>query len=374
VILELLRFFPGTTLENLFQYLTFRAALAAVVSFLVAILAGPRLIAWLRARRIGEQTGKTDSAKLAELHKEKAGTPTMGGVLIMLSLFVAVGAFGDWRNRYVALAMAGTLALTAVGFLDDWIKLNRIKESGLKARSKLALQIAVCIALSYSIFWVTAHEPGMQGESPFLLRLPFLKDSFLDLSFWGGAPYVLFAAVVMISCSNAVNLTDGLDGLATGCSVMATLAMTILVYVTSRFDYAKYLLLPHVPGAAELTIVGSALAGACLGFLWFNAHPAEVFMGDTGSLPIGGLLGFLAVVSRSELILPIIGGVFVMEALSVILQVGSFKLRGGKRIFRIAPLHHHFQFGGWHEVKVVTRFWIVGAICAIVGLATLKVR
>lgn len=371
MILELLRFFPGTSLENLFQYLTFRAALAAVVSFLVAILLGPQVIGWLRARKIGEHTGKTDSQKLAELHAGKAGTPTMGGVLIILALFVAVGLVGQWRNRYVVLAMGGTLALTCVGFLDDWIKLNRIKQSGLSARGKLALQILVCAALSFSIFRITPLQPG--DASPYLLRLPFLKDQWLDLSFWGGAPYVLFASLVMVGCSNAVNLTDGLDGLATGCAVMATLAMTVLVYVTSRFDYAQYLLLPHVPQAAELTIVGSALAGACLGFLWFNAHPAEVFMGDTGSLPIGGLLGFLAVVSRSELVLPIIGGVFVVEALSVILQVGSFKLRG-KRIFRIAPLHHHFQFGGWHEVKVVTRFWIVGAICAIVGLATLKVR
>lgn len=370
MILELLRFFPGTSLENLFQYLTFRAALAAVVSFLVAIAAGPSVIGWLRARKIGEQTGKTDSQKLAELHAGKAGTPTMGGVLIILSLFVAVGLFGDWRNSYVVLAMCGTLALTGVGFLDDWIKLNRIKEAGLSARGKFALQIMVCAALSYSIFLIAPREVGV---SPYLLRLPFLKDEWIDLSFWGGTPYVMFAALVMVGCSNAVNLTDGLDGLATGCAVMATLAMTVLIYVTSRFDFAEYLLLPHVPQASELTIVGSALTGACLGFLWFNAHPAEVFMGDTGSLPIGGLLGFLAVVSRSELVLPIVGGVFVVEALSVILQVGSFKLRG-KRIFRIAPLHHHFQFGGWHEVKVVTRFWIVGAICAIVGLATLKVR
>jgi len=328
------------------------------------------VIAWLRRRKIGEDTAKTDSERLAQLHQDKKGTPTMGGLLLMLALFIAVGLFGDWRNQYVALAMCGTAALACIGALDDWIKLNHVKSSGLSARSKMGLQIAVCVALSYAIFWI-ASERG--DPKPFLLRFPFLKDTWLDLSFWAGAPYVAFAAIVMIGCSNAVNLTDGLDGLATGCSVMATIALTVITYIAGREDFTRYLLLPYVPGAAELTIVGAALAGSCLGFLWFNAYPAQVFMGDTGSLPIGGLLGYLAVVTRQELVLPIIGGLFVIEALSVILQVGSFKLRG-KRIFKIAPLHHHYQFLGWHEVKVVTRFWIVGAVCAVVGLATLKLR
>ncbi len=372
MILEILtRWFQGTTLLNFFQYLTVRAALSAVVSFLVALLIGPKMIAWLRYRKIGEDTGKSDSAVLKQLHHDKKGTPTMGGVLIMASLFITVGLFGQWRNLYVVLAMFGTAALTFVGALDDWIKLNHVKQSGLSARAKMLLQVAVCLALSYAIYLI-ARNSGY--KSPFLLRIPFLKDAWIDLSFWAGAPYVVVAAFVMVGCSNAVNLTDGLDGLATGCSVMATLALTVIIYVVGREDFTRYLLLPHVPGAAELTIVGAALAGSSLGFLWFNAYPAQVFMGDTGSLPIGGLLGYLAVVARQELVLPFIGGLFVIEALSVMLQVGWFKLSKGKRILRCAPLHHHFQFLGWHEVKVVTRFWIVGAICAIIGLATLKVR
>lgn len=370
MILEILRLFPGTALENLFQYLTFRAALAAVLSFLVAITFGPRIIEWLRWRKIGENTGKSDSVELAQMHASKKGTPTMGGIIIVLAILVSVGLVGQWRNLYVTLSMFGTLALAFVGVLDDWIKLNSVKRPGLSARAKAGLQLAVCSGLAIAITMLAKHGGDV---SPFQLRVPFLKDSVIDLSAWGGAPYVVFATLVMVACSNAVNLTDGLDGLATGCSVMATLALTVIIYVVGRADFTSYLLLPHVPGAAELTIVGAALTGACLGFLWFNAYPAQVFMGDTGSLPIGGLLGFLAVVAKQELVLPFVCGLFVIEAVSVILQVGSFKLRG-KRIFKIAPLHHHFQFLGWHEVKVVTRFWIVGAICAIVGLATLKVR
>jgi phospho-N-acetylmuramoyl-pentapeptide-transferase len=370
MILELLRLLEWSALENLVRYLTFRAAAAAVTGFLVAILLGPWVIEWLRGRKIAENTAKTDSLRLAEMHHGKRGTPTMGGVLVIGALLVSVGLFGNWRNPYVTMSMLGAIALCGVGFLDDWIKLNDVKRPGLKARHKALLQVVICASLAYSVTYI-AEITG--DPAPLQLRLPFLKDVYIDLSWWGGVPYVAFATLVMVGCSNAVNLTDGLDGLATGCSVMATLALTFIIYVVGRQDFTSYLLLPHVPGAAELTIVGAGLAGACLGFLWFNAYPAQVFMGDTGSLPIGGVLGFIAIVGKQELVLPIVGGLFVVEALSVILQVGSFKLRG-KRIFKIAPLHHHFQFLGWHEVKIVTRFWIVGAICAIVGIATLKVR
>ncbi|MBI4881514.1 MAG: phospho-N-acetylmuramoyl-pentapeptide-transferase [Planctomycetes bacterium] len=370
MILELLSLLEGTALENLFGYLTFRAALAAVCAFLVAVLCGAPVIAYLRRRKIGEDVQKTDSARLAELHEAKAGTPTMGGVLILLAVLSAVLLFGRLRNPYVVLALLGTIGFGFVGAIDDWIKLSHKNRPGLRAGTKLILQLAVALALALAIVML-AERGG--AENPYQLRLPFAKDCFIDLSLLGGTIYLLFAVLVMIATSNAVNLTDGLDGLATGCSLIASATFAVIIYVVARKDFTDYLLIPQVPGAGELTIVCTALAGACLGFLWFNAYPAQVFMGDTGSLPIGGLIGFMAVVARQELVLPIICGVFVLEALSVVLQVGSFKLRG-KRIFRIAPVHHHFQFAGWHEVKVVVRFWIIAVIFAILGLATLKVR
>lgn len=370
MLLELFQLLGDTALANLFRYVTVRASLAAVAAFAFALLIGPGVIAWLRRRKIGENTEKSDSERLAELHGGKKGTPTMGGVIILAAFSGAVLLCGQLRNAYVLMALLAALAFGLIGFADDWIKLNHKNRPGLRAASKMLLLVAVSGALAFAVAWL-AQRGG--DPAPFQIRVPFLKDWFFDLSALGGAAYVLFGIAVMCSSSNAVNLTDGLDGLATGCSVMATLAFALIIYVIGREDYAAYLYLRHVPGAAELTIVCAALGGACLGFLWFNAFPAQVFMGDTGSLPIGGLLGFMAVVTKQELVLPIVGFVFVMEAGSVILQVGSFKLRR-KRIFRIAPIHHHFQFAGWHEVKVVVRFWIIAAICAIVGLATLKVR
>ena len=370
VIQELLRFFEGTPLWNLFSYLTFRAALSAVWAFLVAILCGPWVIAYLRRRKIGENVRKTDSLRLAELHGDKSGTPTMGGALILIAVLLSTLLFADLRNAYVQLAVLGTVAFGLVGFIDDWIKLNYQNRPGLRAGTKIVMQIGVSLALASAIVMLAQRGGNL---APHQVRLPFLKDQFLDLSWAAGSLYVTFAALVMIAASNAVNLTDGLDGLATGCSVIASGTFAVIIYVIGRRDFTEYLHLTYVPGAGELTIVCAALAGACLGFLWFNAYPAQVFMGDTGSLPIGGLLGFMAVVAKQELVMPIICGVFVMEAGSVILQVGSYKLRR-KRIFLCAPVHHHFQFAGWHEVKVVIRFWIIAIICAIVGLATLKVR
>ncbi len=370
MVLELLNLFHGTALWNLFQYLTFRAALAAVAGFLIALILGPGLIRALRRRKIGENVEKTDSDQLRELHQGKRGTPTMGGVLILAAVLGAVLLFGRLDNLYVQLALLGTVAFGLVGSIDDWIKLNDKRQSGLTARWKLVFQFAVALALAFAIVMLA----DLGGDTrPYSLQVPFLKDGSIDLSFAWGVPYLTFAAFVMVFTSNAVNLTDGLDGLATGCAVIASATLTVIIYVIGRRDFTEYLLIPYVPGAAELTIVGAGLSGACLGFLWFNAFPAQVFMGDTGSLPIGGLLGFLAIVARQELVLPIVCGVFMMEAGSVILQVGSFKLRK-KRIFRIAPIHHHFQFAGWHEVKVVVRFWIIAVVCAILGLASLKVR
>ncbi len=370
MILALLDGLEGTPLWNLFQYLTVRAALAAVVAFLVAVLCGPRVIRWLVRRKIGENVEKTDSLRLAELHGEKRGTPTMGGILILAALLSSVLLFGRLTSAYVQLALLGTVAFGFLGAMDDWIKLNDSNRPGLSARTKMLFQIGIALALAMAVV-LLAKRGG--DPRPYVVHIPGMKEHALDLSFWSGAPYLLFAVFVMVAMTNAVNLTDGLDGLATGCSAIAALTFGVLIYVAGRIDFTEYLLIPYVPGAAELTIVCAALAGACLGFLWFNAFPAQVFMGDTGSLPIGGLIGFTAVVAHQELVVPIVCGVFVMEAGSVVLQVGSFKLRG-KRIFRIAPIHHHFQFAGWHEVKVVVRFWIVALVCAILGLATLKVR
>jgi len=370
VIQELLRFFEGTPVWNLFGYLTFRAALSAVSAFLVAVLFGPRVIRFLRRRRIGENVQKTDSPRLAELHGKKGGTPTMGGALILIAVLLSTVLFGDLRNHYVQLAILGTVAFGMVGAIDDWIKLNYQNRPGLRAGTKIVMQIGVSLALAMAIVMLARRGGDLD---PHQVRLPFLKDRFLDLSWGAGSLYVAFAALVMIGASNAVNLTDGLDGLATGCAVIASITFAVIIYIIGRSDFTGYLHLTYVRGAGELTIVCTALAGACLGFLWFNAYPATVFMGDTGSLPIGGLLGFMAVVAKQELVMPIICGVFVIEAGSVILQVGSFKLRG-KRVLLCAPVHHHFQFAGWHEVKVVVRFWIIAVICAIIGLATLKVR
>lgn len=370
MVLELLRLFEGSSVSNLFGYLTFRAALAAVCAFLFCVLFGPVIIAALRRKRIGEEVHKTDSLKLAELHEGKAGTPTMGGIIILVAVLLASLLFGSLRSPYVVLAILGTIAFGFVGAMDDWIKLSYRNRPGLRASAKLILQVGVSLALGVAIVLLAQRGGNLD---PYQLRLPFLKDAFIDLSFGAGVLYLLFAMFVMVATSNAVNLTDGLDGLATGCATIAAVTFGVIIYVTGRRDFSDYLHLTYVPGAGELSIICAALAGGCLGFLWFNAYPAEVFMGDTGSLPIGGLLGFMAVVAKQELVLPVICGVFVMEALSVVLQVGSFKLRR-KRIFRIAPVHHHFQFAGWHEVKVVIRFWIIAVICAIVGLATLKVR
>lgn len=370
MILWLLDGFEGTALWNLLQYLTVRAALSAVLAFTVAVLCGPRVIRWLVSRKIGEHVDKTDSLKLAELHEKKSGTPTMGGILILAAVLGAVLLFGRLSNPYVQLALLGTIAFGFLGAMDDWIKLNDTNRPGLSARTKMLFQVMISLSLAMAVV-VLAKRGG--DASPSLLHVPGFKESVLDLSFLGGVPYLLMAVLVMVAMTNAVNLTDGLDGLATGCSAIAAATFGVVIYVAGRADFTEYLMIPHVPGAAELTIVCSALAGACLGFLWFNAFPAQVFMGDTGSLPIGGLIGFVAVVAHQELVVPIICGVFVIEAGSVVLQVGSFKLRG-KRIFRIAPIHHHYQFAGWHEVKIVVRFWIVALVCAILGLATLKVR
>jgi phospho-N-acetylmuramoyl-pentapeptide-transferase len=340
------------------EKITFRASLAALISFALALLLGPRLIAWLRRRF--REPNSSDSRQLRQLHANKDATPTMGGLFIVAGLLTGVIIFGDLGNRYLQLAILLAAGLAAVGAADDLVKL-RGGGRGLSAPAKLAAQSIPCVAVAVMLYLDHAQLPG-----GLTLRVPLVPGG-LELGAW----FIPWAILVLVGSSNAVNLTDGLDGLAGGCLLSAVGAMTVLVYVSGHAELAHYLGVPAVAGAGEMTVLAGGLIGGLLGFLWFNCHPAQVFMGDTGSLPLGGLLGLLALVTRQELLLVAVGGVFVAEALSVILQVGYFKL-SRRRLFRCAPLHHHFQFQGWPESRVVVRFWIASALCALLGVATLK--
>lgn len=338
--------------------ITPRAAMAAGSSFTVAVLLGPWWIAWLR--RHFREPIKSDSAEIARLHQDKQSTPTMGGLFVVAALVAAILLFGDLRNRYMAPALVVAVGLTAVGIVDDLVKL-RTAAKGIGVRSKFVAQLLVAGVAVVLLYQQQATVPG--GLS---MRLPLLGNSF-SLGFW----FLPLAIVVIVGASNAVNLTDGLDGLAGGCLIAVLIAMTGLVYAAGHAEWAAYLGVPRIPHAGEMTVIAAALIGGVLGFLWFNCHPAQVFLGNTGALPLGGLLGFLAVVARQELLLVIIAGVFVVEAASVIVQVGFFKWRR-RRLLRCAPLHHHFQFAGWAENKIVVRFWIASALCALLGVASLK--
>ena len=345
---------------NVFRYITFRAACAALTALVLSILLGPVLIRWLRSRQIG-QAIREEGPKA---HQAKAGTPTMGGVLINLAIVVPTVLFADVENRYVWVALGATLLAMLIGAGDDWRKVARKHNRGLSGRQKLLLLSVVGLAVGAASLWLFDRRPDPTGVS-----IPFLKTVHLEL----GIFYILFAAVVVLGSSNAVNLTDGLDGLAIGATLVASATFAILAYIAGNAKVASYLLVPSVPGAGELAVFCAAIVGASLGFLWFNAHPAEVFMGDTGSLALGAALGTVAVLIKQEVLLVLVGGLFVVEAVSVILQVSSFKLTG-KRIFRMAPIHHHFELAGWAESKVITRFWIVAILFALVALSTLKLR
>jgi len=356
-----------------------RAAAAGGTAFLILLALGPLAVRVLRRMRTQEVVEKTASEKLAELSQGKRDTPTMGGVMFLPAVGLAVALFGNLKNHYVMSALLGAFGFCMIGMIDDLLKLTRRgqgadgRRSGISPRGKMMLQIGVAAALAFTL--VTAMRGRASGDQLRVLlsvTIPF-TDAVIDLSWGRGLPFAVFCTLIMCGTSNAVNLTDGLDGLAPGCVVFAAAAFAGIAYAVGRSDYATHLDVTHVRGAQEMAIVASALAGAALGFLWFNAHPAQVFLGDTGSLALGGLLGYIACVTKQELVLPIVGGVFVAEATSVIVQVVSFKTRG-KRVFRCAPLHHHFQFGGMHEVKIVTRFWIAASLCALFGLATLKFR
>jgi phospho-N-acetylmuramoyl-pentapeptide-transferase len=345
---------------NVIQYITFRTAAASLTALAISLLLGPWLISKLREFQIGQVIrGEGPSS-----HAPKAGTPTMGGLLILTAAIVPTLLWADLTNVYVWIAVLSTAAFGGIGFADDYLKIVRRSHHGLRPRYKIMSQVVVALAVGLTLIWL-AHQ------NLYLTRLifPFFKRLIPDLG-WG---YVLFAVVVLVGSSNAVNLTDGLDGLAIGTFAIAAAAFTALAYVTGHRVFAEYLLLVHREPTAELTIFCGSLVGASLGFLWYNSYPADIFMGDVGSLALGGALGTVAILIKQELLLPIVGGVFVLEALSVIIQVASFKLTG-KRVFKMAPLHHHFELIGWSEPKVITRFLIVGIIFALFALTTLKLR
>jgi phospho-N-acetylmuramoyl-pentapeptide-transferase len=346
---------------GVFRYITFRAAMASLLALILSVALGPTLIRWLRSRQIG-QAIREEGPKA---HQAKAGTPTMGGVLINLAVAVPTLLFADLSNRYVWVALAAMLLAMAIGVGDDWRKVSRRENRGLSGRQKLVLQTLVGLGVALASVLLFPGRPD-----PTHLSFPFLKNFHPDISTAG---YLVFATIVVVGASNAVNLTDGLDGLAIGSTLIAAATFALLAYIAGNVKAASYLLVPHVPGTGELSVFLAALVGASLGFLWFNAHPAEVFMGDTGSLALGAALGAVAVLIKQEILLVFVGGLFVVEALSVILQVASFKLTG-KRVFRMAPLHHHFELLGWAESKVIIRFWIVAIVFALFSLSTLKLR
>jgi len=360
---------------NVFRYITVRTALASLTALLITLVLGPWVIRRLRELQIG-QFIREEGPKS---HQSKAGTPTMGGVLIVGSTVFPTLLWGDLENAYVWLAVLTMLVFGMIGFIDDYSKVMKKRNLGLTGKRKLIFQTLASCGVAVALLTLTAS-----GTYSTQLSVPFLKNFHPDLVihsllssqylWWlSYFPFLIFVALVIVGSSNAVNLTDGLDGLAIGCVVVAAGALTVLTYVTSFARFSEYLDIPHLPQVGELTVFCGALVGSSLGFLWYNAHPAEVFMGDVGSLALGGSIGMIAVAIKQEILLFFVGGVFVMEALSVILQVLSFRLTG-KRIFRMSPIHHHFELGGWSESKTIVRFWIMALVFALFSLTTLKLR
>jgi len=345
---------------NVFRYITFRTAMAAVTALFVTLLLGPPMIRFLKRRLVGQAIREAGP----QSHSVKAGTPTMGGLLILLAVLAATLLWMDLANRFVWIALATLLLLGAVGFADDYVKVARKRSLGLTGRGKLLPQFFVALAVGLAI-----EHWAFSGTFSTVVTFPFLKKVLLDM----GLLYVPFVAVVVVGSSNAVNLTDGLDGLAIGAVGIAAGTYAALAYVAGNAVAARYLQIPFLPQTGELAIFCGALVGASLGFLWFNCHPAEVFMGDVGSLPLGGAIAAVAVMTKQEMLLAIVGGLFVLEALSVIVQVVSFKTTG-RRVFRMAPLHHHFELAGWAESRVIIRFWILALLFSVLALSTLKLR
>ena len=360
---------------NVFRYITVRTAVASLTALLISLLLGPWVIDRLRDLQV-KQFIREEGPKA---HQKKAGTPTMGGVLIVGAIVIPTLLWADLRNLYVLLAVGATLSFGTIGFIDDYNKVVKRRNMGLRPSAKFLYQVLTCAAVGAVLLTLQAHGAySTQLSVPFDKRLhpDLVIDSLLTHQYiWPLAfvPFILFLVLVIVGCSNAVNLTDGLDGLAIGCVLVSSAALTVLTYISSHARFAEYLEIQKIPDAGDLVIFCGSVVGASLGFLWYNAHPAEMFMGDVGSLALGGAIGTVAVIIKQEILLLSIGGVFVLEALSVIIQVGSFKLTG-KRVFRMAPLHHHFELIGWSESKIIVRFWIAALVFALFSLTTLKLR
>jgi phospho-N-acetylmuramoyl-pentapeptide-transferase len=346
---------------NVFRYITFRTAFAALTALLISLVLGPWLIERMRHIKLGQYIREEGPKS----HQAKAGTPTMGGILINVAIIIPTILWADIRNPYIWIVLFVTAAFAAIGFVDDYRKLAKKRNLGLTPAEKFGAQFTVAFLAGAAI----AYLPMLRNNYSTAITFPFLKDVSLNL----GPVYIVFIAVILVGTSNAVNLTDGLDGLAIGSVLIAAVTYTVLTYAAGHARIADYLRIAWVPQTGELAVFCGAMVGASLGFLWFNAHPAEIFMGDVGSLALGGAIGCVAVTIKQELLLVLVGGLFVLEALSVILQVASFKITG-RRIFKMSPLHHHFELSGWKETKVVVRFWIIAIIFAMVSLATLKLR
>ncbi len=356
IFVPLIKFF---SFFNIFQYITFRAAYACVTALIISFIFGPGLIKFLKNRKIGQQI----RAEGPQTHYSKSGTPTMGGFLIILSIVVSVLLWQDLRNSYTWITLISIAGFGAIGFFDDYLKLTKKNSSGLMAFKKFAGQIGLSLIIVIFLY--------INGDKTTTdLYLPFCKFPVINLSWM----YIPFGVLLLTASSNSVNLTDGLDGLAAGLLILVALTFAIISYVTGRVDYSGYLQIPYLPDSGELTILCLSIVGACIGFLWYNSHPAEIFMGDTGSLSLGGVIGVIALMLKKEILLFIVGGVFLLEMMSVILQVVYYKATHGKRIFLMAPLHHHFEKKGWSESKIVIRFWILGGLFAILSLSTLKIQ
>lgn len=347
---------------NIFRYITFRAGMAAVTAFVLCLIFGPAFIRFFNARKIKEINKRKDAPSLDKFQEKKEGTPTMGGVFIIGSIVVSALLWANLANHFIQVTLFVCIALSIVGGVDDYIKLKGIgKHRGIRSRTKLIWQVLISSAAALYAYL----NPSVTSN----LDIPFLKYLVIDL----GAFFVFWVVVVIVGTSNAVNLTDGLDGLAIGCTLMVAFTLGVLSYVTGNFSMSDYLWVPYIPGTGELTVFCAAMVGASLGFMWFNCHPASVFMGDVGSLALGGSIGIIAVFIKKEIWLVVLGGVFVIEAGSVILQVLSFKITG-KRIFKMSPFHHHLQLSGWNENKIIVRFWIIAIILAMLTITILKIR
>ena len=344
---------------NVFRYITFRSALAVLTAMLITFILGPKVIKRLSRFSVTQQV-RDDGP---QTHLGKTGTPTMGGVLIIISILVTVLLWGDLTNKYILTMIFSLVGFGTIGFIDDYLKVVKRNPKGLSGCYKFGGQVLLALVIGMFLY--------MNPKDPYndVLSIPFFKKWLFDLGWF----YVPFSIVVIVGSSNAVNLTDGIDGLAVGLVGISVLATGILVYISGNFKFSQYLQVLYIPGTGELTVFCGAILGASLGFLWYNSYPADVFMGDVGSLSLGGVLGTLAVITKQEIVLAVVGGIFVIETLSVVFQVASFKLTG-KRMFRMAPIHHHFELKGWPEPKVIVRFWIVGIMLALLSLATLKLR